>query len=261
MDTISLVPFVYSKMILFVLIFARISSLLGTFIIFRTDYVSPKIIIALSSILSFYVLLYHQNKVIPYDGISVQLFLSMAAQAFIGFSIAFVLNIMFEVFVAVGQIVSMQIGIGMASLLDPKLGSITPLTHFYMYCMMILFLGLNGHLTVIKMLLDSFIAIPIASFSFNTHGLNDILHYAGIIFSGAISLSLIMIVTILMTNLAFALTSRFAPQFNLFSIGINLSLIIGLICTYVTFQLIIDNGKIEIINGLQYIQNLITRMK
>ncbi len=67
-----------------------------------------------------------------YDVFSFQMLLFVATQFFIGFVSGFIINIVFDVFLALGQVISLQIGLSMASLIDPRFGSITSLTQFYM---------------------------------------------------------------------------------------------------------------------------------
>ena len=260
MNIIELIPTIYGKLIVFILVFARISALLSTFILFRRDYVNRRIIISLSGILAVYMLLFYDTTQVTYDVFSIQMIIQMMFQSFIGFVSGLILNIIFEIFMALGQVISMQIGLGMASLLDPRIGSITTLTRFYMYSIVILFLSLNGHLFVIKTLIDSFAVIPINHTINPSNFISAILNYSSVIFSGSVLLSITIIVAMMLTNFALALMTKFAPQFNIFSIGINLTLVLGLILIYFSFDMFVNRGGSYIEEGLTFFRSSLQKL-
>lgn len=254
MEILGLVPYIYDRLGLFILIFSRISTLFATFVLFRRDFVNSRIIISLSAILTFYVLLANQYPAMTIDSFSLSVLIQLAVQILIGFMAGMILNIVFEIFTSVGQIISTQIGFSMATLIDPRFGAITPLTLFYSYITIIIFMGLNGHLLMIKFIMDSFTVLPIDKIVFPTQLLMNILQYTNVIFSGSISLSIAIIVSILLTNLTIAVMTRFAQQFNIFSIGISITIIFGLIIIYLTFGVFIDNAARYIDAGLSFLQ-------
>lgn len=247
MDILQLLPSVYGKFALFALIFIRIIALLTTFALFRRELITARIMVSLATILSFYVLLWNYPEKLNFELFSMQMLLHGLFQFFIGFCAGFVLNIILEIFIALGQVISMQVGLGMASLIDPRFGYITSLSHFYLILGTLTFLYLNGHLFAIQMVMESFMYIPLQQASFDMHLLGKIANYSGVMFSGSIMLALTIIIVLLTTNIALAVMSKFAPQFNLFTIGINLQLIIGLIYINLIFSLTTDGG-IHIIN-------------
>jgi flagellar biosynthetic protein FliR len=259
MNIVSYIPIVYEKFGMFVLVFTRISALFATFILFRRDYVNARIIIALSGVLSLYVIIASQEVHITYGLYSINMISQIFFETFVGFISGFILNIVFEVFSAFGQIVSTQIGLGMASLMDPKLGSITTLTHFYSFSVSLLFLFLNGHLYIIGIILDSFTSIPVGKIFLPSKIISDVLSYSGVIFYGSVMLSITIVIVIMLTNFALAVMSKFAPQFNLFTIGINILLIIGLIYVYLTFDLFSEKASVLIQGSLDFLQSLIMR--
>jgi flagellar biosynthetic protein FliR len=252
LNVLSLIPYIYEKFIVFILIFSRIASLLGTFILFRQDIVNRKVLTSLTGVLSLYVLLFYYHSNITYDFLSIQMVIHVVFQVFLGFVAGLILNIVFEVFSSVGQLISTQIGLGMASMFDPRMGSITTLTHFYTFSIALIFLLMNGHLFVIQTIIETFTTIPLTEQLLPTHLMKKIFDYSSVIFSGAVLLSITIITAILITNFALAILTKFAPQFNIFSIGINLSLIIGLICVYVTFNLFVGKAEEFLSQALEF---------
>lgn len=199
MDTLAYVSLVYDKFIIFSLILARISTFLSTFVLFRRELITRRVIVPLAVILSVYVMLSDSTSEMSYGFFSFQMLMQLVFQTFIGFIAGLILNIVFDVFIAIGQIVSVEIGLGMTSLLDPRFGIITSLTQFYIISASLIFLFLNGHLFIIKTITESFIVLPVGKSNLSQLMLADILAYASIIFSGAIIIALAVIVTILST--------------------------------------------------------------
>jgi flagellar biosynthesis protein FliR len=261
MDILNLIPYIYGKLIIFILVMTRVSALFSTFVLFRRDYINARIIISLSTIIAFYVLMLTPIKPVSYDIFSIHMLMLSVFQFFIGFIAGFILNIVFEIFTAFGQIISTQVGLGLASLIDPRLGSITPLSQFYMYAVILIFLMLDGHLFLIKTIIDSFSIITIDQQSIPQELLLRVLKYSAIIFSGSILLSMSIVVSIMLTNFALAVMTRFAPQFNLFSVGINMTLIIGLICIFVTFNLFVEKSSSIFNEGLMFLKQAVEMIK
>lgn len=254
-----LIPFIYERLLFFILVFTRISALFSTFVMFRRELVNARVILSLTAGLSFYVLLLDKNNVIHVELFSLPMMIAIFFQFFLGFIAGLILNIAFEIITAMGQIYSMQTGLSMASMFDSKMGNITSLTHFYSYSIMLIFLMMNGHLLLIKIMLDSFTTIPVMVAWMPTQLISGVLAYSSVIFSGAIILSITIIIAIMLTNIAMALMSKFAPQFNLFSIGINLMLVLGLLCAYTTFDLFVDKGSHFLQDALIRVKTVLTK--
>lgn len=259
MDILNLIPYVYSKFMLFLLVFTRISALFSTFVLFRRDYINAKIIISLASFISLYVVLSLRDSAIISPALSLAMIIEIFFQFLLGFLAGFILNILFDILVGYGQVVSSQIGLAMMSLLDPRFGSITSFTHFYNYLFLLIFLFLNGHLFIVKLLVDSFSVFPIGQNFIPKHLLSSVFSYSKIIFSGAILLSMAVTISMLLTNIAQAVVSRFAPQFNIFTIGINTTLIFGLIIVYMTFGLFVDKASYYVQDCLVLLTHLFGR--
>lgn len=261
MDTLALLPIAYGKLSIFILAFSRISALFTTFIFFRRDWINARIIIALTTVLSLYVIVLYPKIKLMDDMLSIPMLIDLFFEFLIGFITGFILNIIFEVFAALGQIISIQIGLSTVTLFDPKLGSITPMTFFYMYSAIAIFLALNGHLLVIKFIMDTFDIVPIGHMFLPVDTLASILKYSNVMFQASVVLSITIMITMLLTNLALAAMTRFAPQFNLFSIGINISIILGLICVYETFNFFVNNSTQFMDSGFVFLRDTLNGLR
>lgn len=257
MEIYKLIPYVYAQFNLFLLVMTRISTFFSVFIIFRSDYVNIRIILVLSILMSALLMNFQVVSSTQVIIFSSRFMLMMVMQVVIGFFLAIILNVIFEVFTAAAQIISTQIGLGMAAMFDPKLGQITGLTKFYNYVVILIFLSLNGHIFTIQILADSFQILKIENSAIHMATVFEVIQYTKSIFSGGMLLSLTVIVAVFLANLTLAMISRFSPQFNFFSMGIVFSLIIGIIFVYITFNLFIHQAIDYLQQGLNFYNHLL----
>lgn len=257
MDTYLVLDKIYPLIINYMLITTRISTFIFTFNLFRKGMASVKVLISLAFIMSFYVIMLYDHSSIAIDVLSLHYFMATLTQIVIGFCGGLILNIAIEVFAAVGQIVSTQVGLSAASLFDPKFGMITSLTTFYIITFIVIFLAMNGHLIMLQAVISSFKVLPVNILVTNFHG-EAIAKFSSIIFTGSLLISLTIVAAILLTNISLAIMSKFAPQFNLFSVGLNMSILIGLVCVYLSFELMVDKSHdyvADVINFLMHYMN------
>ena len=241
MEILSYLPIIYAYLIPFILVMTRIGVLLSSVSVLKRDKITLRMIFVLSVVLSLYVIL-QQSKPPQDTGFTFAVIVAMLVQGFIGFTAALIINIVFDIFIGVGQIIATQIGLSMASLIDQRYGYITSMADFYFIVAAVLFFLMNGHLILFKTVVDSFTVLPVTAIHFNVSLLPKVAGYAGVIFTGATLLSIITITVALLINIALAVMSKFAPQFNIFSIGINIQLIIGLFILYITFSLFTEGA-------------------
>ncbi|HRY14505.1 MAG: flagellar biosynthetic protein FliR [Candidatus Competibacteraceae bacterium] len=153
-----------------------------------------------------------------------------AQQVLIGLSMGFLLRLVFGALELGGQVVATQVGLGFASLVDPQSGAQGPLlSQFYTLLGTLVFLGLNGHLILIQLLVDSFTLLPVAPTGADRDWLWILVNWASQMFAGAVLVALPAIVSLLVVNLAFGVMVRAAPQLNIFAVGFPITLVLGLL--------------------------------
>lgn len=164
------------------------------------------------------------------DGLSPQTWILVAQQIFIGASLGFIVQLLFQVFVVFGQLVAMQIGMGMAQMADPSSGiNVTVLSQYSLIMTNLVFLAVGGHLVVIYTLAESFTVIPISPEGFTREHAWLIANQGGWLFAGALLMALPIIIAKLVVNVALGVVTRAAPQLNIFVIGFPTMMILGLI--------------------------------
>ena len=177
-------------------------------------------------------------KPVPIDNlVTLAAFLEVMRQLLIGIVIGFISMMVLNTFVIAGQIIAMQTGLGFASIVDPVNGINVPAVgQFYLILATLFFWGMDGHLSMIQMIVLSFDAFPIAESWFTPAQFREVAHWGSWMFVSAVTLSLAPIVSLLIVNLAFGVMTKAAPQLNIFSIGFSIAQITGLVVMWVTLE-------------------------
>jgi len=93
----------------------------------------------------------------------------------------------------------------------------------------LLFLALNGHLALIRVLVDSFQSLPVGVDALTREDFRSIANWGTRMFADAIMVALPAVASILLVNLAFGVVSRSAPQLNIFGVGFPVTLTLGFV--------------------------------
>ncbi len=149
-------------------------------------------------------------------------------QAIWGMLFGLILHMLFTIFTLLGQIVSLQMGLGMAIMNDPVNGlSVAVMGRFFLIFSTLLFLALEGHLVVIDLLVQSFKVWPVGS-GLSMLSLQHIVAMFGWMFASALALALPAIVSMLLANLSFGVMNRAAPSLNVYALGFPMTMLLGL---------------------------------
>lgn len=153
-----------------------------------------------------------------------------AQQMLIGLIMGFMLRLAFAALEVGGEFLSVQMGLGFASLIDPQNGGPMPvLSHFYDITGTLIFLSLNGHLILIEMLVHSFQTLPIGNENLSPGVFWKLVGWGSQMFAGAVLITLPAIASMLVVNLAFGVMTRASPQLNVFAVGFPITLLLGLV--------------------------------
>jgi flagellar biosynthetic protein FliR len=161
--------------------------------------------------------------------------LAMATQVGIGLAIGFAVQIAFDALVMAGQLVSMTMGLGFATLVDPARGGATPvLSQFMLILGILLFLSVDGHLALIGVLVESFRWAPVGPAGLGPDGLWSLALWGGRIFEAGLVIALPALIALLGINLGMGVVSRAAPQLNLFAVGFPVAMLFGFLAVLIS---------------------------
>jgi flagellar biosynthetic protein FliR len=153
--------------------------------------------------------------------------LAAVLELLIGVSIGMVVQLTFEALVFAGQSISLTMGLGFATLVDPQRGAQVPvLGQMFMIFGTLIYLSINGHLMLLGALAESFHTLPIGAHIGGDFLLSVVL-WGARVFDTGLLIALPAVIALVIVNLALGVVTRAAPQLNLFGIGFTITLLSG----------------------------------
>jgi flagellar biosynthesis protein FliR len=154
--------------------------------------------------------------------------LAAVQEVLIGVAIGMVVQLAFEALAFAGQSISMTMGLGFATLVDPQHGAETPvLGQLFTIFGTLAYLVVNGHLLLIGALAMSFKSLPIGGANIDKNLLWAIVTWGARVFETGLLIALPAVIALVIVNLALGVVTRAAPQLNLFGIGFTITLMSG----------------------------------
>ncbi|MDE0879247.1 MAG: flagellar biosynthetic protein FliR [Sphingomonas bacterium] len=212
--------------------------------------------VSLSAAIGLLVLAVHPIQP-PQEIFAVNTFLSVGAEALVGLSLGFVLQVAFSAPLIASELIGGSMGIGFATAIDPQNGRASPALGQFMSIMLtLLFLSMDGHLVLVDMLVKSYDILPPGRWM-AVERLKDIAFFGGYAFLAGMLLALPVGFLLLCLNLIVGMLSRAAPALNLFAIGLPASLAVGVIALAVAFPAMGDYMLVIIRESLAATQSLV----
>lgn len=154
--------------------------------------------------------------------------LTAVQEILIGVAIGMVMQLAFDALTFAGQTISMTMGLGFATLVDPQRGANVPvLGQVFMIMGILTYLTINGHLMLLGALANSFQTLPIGAANIDKDFLLSVATWGARIFETGLLVALPAVIALVIVNLALGVVTRAAPQLNLFGIGFTITLLCG----------------------------------
>ncbi|MEB3101149.1 flagellar biosynthetic protein FliR [Ferviditalea candida] len=186
--------------------------------------------------LSFYVslLIFMSLGEVHPVAVDVAYILSIVREVLVGLLLGFTAYLFFTVVQVAGSFIDLQMGFGIANVIDPLTGVQSPVFGNLKYMVAILlFLSLNGHHALLRAIMQSYDWIPLDNQLF--HHLQDrsiadlLVQSLATMFYLAFQMAAPMVVTMFLVDVALGVLARTAPQFNIFVVGIPVKILVGLV--------------------------------
>lgn len=158
--------------------------------------------------------------------------LALISEAAVGFIIGFICNIIFIAVQSAGEIMDMQMGLSVATALDPVFGSvISVIGRLAFFIALIIFITADGHHLILTAFQQSFTALPagkIANFA-SPNLVMQVIDLGTLLWATAIKLAAPAVLLIFLSDFTFGIVSRVAPQVNVFMLGFQVKPSLGLL--------------------------------
>lgn len=162
--------------------------------------------------------------------VSINGFIITLQQVLIGLAAGFALQTVFDSLAMGGQLLANSMGLSFAFNVDPQHGASTPVVgQLYMLLVMLTFLALNGHLALLRALMDGFKTLPVSIDGLSPESVWSIVGWGRYLFEGALAVALPGMTALLIVNLGFGVMSRAAPSLNMFAVGFPITLVFGVV--------------------------------
>jgi len=210
-----------------VLVLARVSAILFMFPVFDNRTLPVTVKVGLSLVISLILFPWVELKT---PVLSAWMMGAMVIQEIVvGAVLALAVNMVFGAVQLAGQVVGFQMGLGIASVIDPFTSARTSVvTQFYDLIAILLFFAFNAHHMVIRALETSFRVIPFGGVNPSEPLLRMILDLSGAMFLLALQIGVPVLAVNFFVSVGLGLLARTVPQMNVFIVGFPLKIAVGL---------------------------------
>jgi len=249
----------------FLLIFCRITSFFVVAPVLSTRGVPPTFKIGLGFFVSLLVYLTYGASESVDTGAAYLLLIVREVLA--GLLLGFVAYLFFSVVQTAGAFIDLQMGFGMANIIDPVTGTSAPMMGNFKYMLLtLIFLSLNGHHYLLSALMRSYEWIPLDNRLFARMADGSAADFLARAFSEtfllALQLSAPIVVAMFLTDVGLGFLAKTAPQYNVFVIGMPIKILVGfliLILLIPGFTALFGSLFADMFEALESLLNLLSR--
>ena len=223
----------------FFLILFRISAFLLSAPIFGSAYVNARTKIGFSFLLSVILFpIVEKANFSPPTQLPAY-FLVVFREIMAGVIIGYAARLVFAGIDLAGQVIGLQMGFGIANIIDPKHEiELSIIAQFQGFVAVLIFLSLNGHHWLLQALANSFETIPLSGAAYSGDVVAILLRLSGDIFVVAFKIGAPVIVTLFLTNVTLGVFAKAIPQMDVFTMSFSLTIIVGLLSLAASLQIL-----------------------
>lgn len=194
--------------------------------------------------LSFFTAMLLYQVITPADAILYDTVLEYALivikEAITGLLIGLGANVCTSIVNFAGSLIDMETGLSMATLMDPATREMTSITGvFYQYMIMMMMIATGMYRYLLGAIADTFVLIPVNGSVFRSEALlNTVLTFMSDYIIIGFRIVLPVFCVILLLNAILGVLAKVSPQLNMFSVGIQLKILVGLSVLFFTSSMI-----------------------
>lgn len=149
-------------------------------------------------------------------------------------------NICNSIILFAGNIIDMDIGLSMAQEFDQMTNSQVTITgNLYQYFVLMMLVATNMHHYLLRALVDSYEVIPVNGQVFDWDSLaSSMVQYMTDLFVIAFRIVLPVFACIMILNCILGIMAKVAPQMNMFAVGMQMKVLVGLTVLFLTVTLL-----------------------
>jgi flagellar biosynthetic protein FliR len=211
-----------------IFVMARIGAALVAAPIFGAMSVPVQLRIVLAGAMAVFVLAWTPVATPP-ALLSLAGLLALAGEVVLGLAFGFVLQLSFAVPILAAEQIGGTMGFAIATAVDPNTGSQSgALGQYFTLVLTLIFLGVGGHLLWLRLIVESYAALPPDGNWLAAERIWLLVGFAGEMFATAVAIALPVTLALLLVQLVTGVLSRSAPALNLFSLGLPAGVLAGI---------------------------------
>lgn len=218
----------------FMMVLARISAFIFSAPVFSQKNIPRRVKALFSVVLSVVVFTSLEYKQLEYEGI-IDFGILIITEVIAGLILGFVANICVMILSFAGNMVDMEIGFSMAQEMNNVNNVTSTITgNYYTYMVMLVMLVSDMHLYILKAIVDSFNIIELGNVKIAPDIYVIMVKFLVEYFIIAFRIILPIFTAMLVTNAVLGVLAKAAPQMNMFVVGMQLKVVIGLVVLFFT---------------------------
>lgn len=148
----------------------------------------------------------------------------------VGLAFALCVALLFAAIETAGALLDFLMGFAFGAAVDPVTGNQSAvISRFYAMIALGIFIAINGDAWLIQGMARTFDLVPLASApDLGAIGANVVGAFTGV-FAAALEVAAPVLIAVVLTDVAFGLVSRVVPQMNVFAVGFNVKIIVGVV--------------------------------
>ncbi|HRP01304.1 MAG TPA: flagellar biosynthetic protein FliR [Candidatus Kapabacteria bacterium] len=233
------ISILYTKFMIGILIFVRISGMFLTAPFFKSIAIMPQIKVFLAALIAVSMTDAYWQSQPTFDFHLWSLVFYVFKEFTVGAIIGFSANMVFHSARMAGGLIDFEMGFQAASVFDPASNNPTLIGELKDLIALMMFLIINGHHQLIEVVYASIRAVPLTTFAFSEPTYLLLIKYITTVFILAIKIAAPVLIALFSTNLALALLARVAPQTNIFIVSFQLKVAVGLLMLFVSVPLLV----------------------
>lgn len=222
-----------------ILILVRISCFVFIAPFYGTNNIPAQAKIGLSLVVSILIFGSVDQSAVTYTGVFGYAVIVLR-EGITGLLMGLAANVCNSIILFAGNIIDMDIGLSMAQEFDPMTRSQVTITgNLYQYFVLLLLLATNMHHYLLRALVDSYEVIPVNAQVFDWDSLaGSMVRYMTDMFVIAFRIVLPVFACIMILNCILGIMAKVAPQMNMFAVGMQMKVMVGLTVLFITVTLL-----------------------
>jgi flagellar biosynthesis protein FliR len=219
---------------IFLLVFMRVSAFFVTLPLFSYRSIPAQHRLGFAAVISW--MMYYTIDAAPFV-IDFAYILLVMKEAMVGLLLGFSAYMIISAIQVAGSFIDFQMGFAIANVIDPQTGAQSPLVGQYLYTFgLLLLLALDGHHLLLDGVFYSYQFIPIDQ-PWIPFGNENLVEYVvktfNSVFIIAFQMSIPVVATLFLVDVALGIVARTVPQLNVFVVGFPIKIAVSFLVLFI----------------------------